>query len=127
MLTCTLPRVALFGGCLRQSSERHPLPPWFAGGFWQRAKSRVSSSFLPFSAQVILYLVVVPGKIKGEQAFVRDKNQPPSQTCATLVNVPAEFSDGKAGVGVRISKALQHQFERLGIVEPHSLRPAFLR
>lgn len=46
--------------------------------------------------------------------MLRDKNQTPRQTRAALVNVPAEFSNGKAGVSVRASESLQHKFERLG-------------
>jgi hypothetical protein len=49
---------------------------------------------LTLTAKIVLNLVVVTGKIKGEQSFLRLKNQSPGQPGSALVNRLSQFSDG---------------------------------
>jgi len=64
--------------------------------------------------KVVLNLVVITGKIKGQHALTGLKNQSPCQPSATFVKVPVQFSDGNSCMRVRIAKTFLHQFQRSG-------------
>jgi len=66
------------------------------------------------AAKIVLNLVVVPGKIKGEQSFLRHKNQSPGPPGSTLVSSPSQLSDRNSRVRVRISKPLSHEVQSGG-------------
>lgn len=69
---------------------------------------------LSVAAKVVLNLVMVPGKIKGENAFLSRENQSPGQISSALVNSLAQFSDGNSRVRMRISESVSYEFQRGG-------------
>ena len=67
---------------------------------------------LPLAAQIILHVVVIARKIKGEHPLLGIKYQPPGQVGAAFKQVFAQFANGNARVGMRIPKASLHLCER---------------
>ena len=61
--------------------------------------------------KIVLNLVVVPGKIEGENTLLRHENQSPSQTGSAFVKPLPKFSDGNSRVRMRIAEAVLHEYQ----------------
>jgi hypothetical protein len=73
-----------------------------------------------------LYLIVIAGKIKYQQALVRLKNEPPSQASPALIKAFSQLPYRKSGMCVRMAKAFHNSFKggrhlRLSSAVPHNL------
>ena len=56
------------------------------------------------AAQIILHLVVVAGKVKGQNSLVCRKNESPRLAGTAFIKVFAQLADGKPGVDMRVAK-----------------------
>ena len=61
------------------------------------------------AAKIALDLVVVPGKIEGQNTLMRHEDQSPSQTGPAFVNSLPKFADGNSRVRVRIVESVLHE------------------
>ena len=75
-----------------------------SGGGHHPAHQIQPDPLLPLVSQIALHLVEVAGKIKSQHSLAGHKNQPPSQSGAALIQVPAKFANRQTGMCMGIAE-----------------------
>ena len=64
--------------------------------------------FSAFATKIILHRVVIASKVKGQDTFFRNKDQPRFQIRAALKNIRGKFADAHAGMMMWLPKTSLH-------------------